>query len=79
MRTDAEIQKDVMDQLRWVPFLNPGEIGVAVKDGVVTLTGEVEWNYQSQAAVDAEWAAWSAPGVTSVENRLTIAVKEYTF
>jgi len=222
MRTDAEIQKDVMDQLKWEAFLNPAEIGVAVKDGVVTLsgqvdsynkkigaelavkkiagvkavaenihvgvspyylrsdteiatavasalkwhtavtedkikimvekgavtlTGEVDWNFQRQAAVDAvknlagitrvnnyitvkpgvttkdvqqkisaalhrhatldaenivvetagnkvilrgnvrslaerddaEWAAWSAPGVTSVENKLTVTVKEYSF
>ncbi|MDJ1506439.1 hypothetical protein [Xanthocytophaga agilis] len=33
-----QIQKDVMDQLRWNPLLNAAEIGVAVKNGIVTLS-----------------------------------------
>ncbi len=39
IRTDQEIQKDVMAELRWDAQIQPNEIGVAVKDGVVTLTG----------------------------------------
>jgi len=35
MKTDVQIQKDVMDELRWVPLLKSSEIGVAVKDGIV--------------------------------------------
>ena len=41
MKSDIEIQKDVMDQLMWEPILNAAEIGVSVKHGVVTLTGSV--------------------------------------
>lgn len=44
MKTDERLQKDVMEELRWEPSLHASEIGVAVKDGVVTLTGEVD-NY----------------------------------
>lgn len=39
MKTDIQIQKDVMEELEWEPYLNSSEIGVAVKNGVVTLSG----------------------------------------
>ncbi len=42
-RTDLEIQQDVLAELRFEPRVQPNEVGVAVKDGVVTLTGWVEW------------------------------------
>jgi osmotically-inducible protein OsmY len=42
MKTDSQIQKDVMDELKWQPFLNSSEVGVAVKDGIVTLSGIVD-------------------------------------
>ena len=42
MKTDAELQKDVTEQLKFEPRVNASEIGVAVKDGIVTLTGYVE-------------------------------------
>lgn len=42
MKTDIEIQKDVMEQLKWEPFLDASEIGVAVKNGIVTLSGIVD-------------------------------------
>jgi osmotically-inducible protein OsmY len=42
MKTDAELQKDVMDELKWEPTVAAAEIGVAVKDGVVTLSGHVD-------------------------------------
>lgn len=29
MKSDAQIQKDVMDQLKWEPWLNAAEIGVS--------------------------------------------------
>lgn len=53
MRTDAQLQRDVMDELRWDPAVGDAEIGVAVKDGVVTLAGEVESFARRFAAVKA--------------------------
>jgi hypothetical protein len=41
MRSDSDIKRDVEDGLRWTPDLDPTDIGVAVKNGVVTLTGFV--------------------------------------
>ncbi len=41
MKTDIQIQRDILDELEWEPYLNSSEIGVAVKDGVVTLSGKV--------------------------------------
>jgi osmotically-inducible protein OsmY len=42
MKSDIEIQKDVIEQLKWEPFLNSAQIGVAVKNGIVTLSGQVD-------------------------------------
>lgn len=42
MKTDAQIQTDVQNQLKWEPQLNAAEIGVAVKNGIVTLSGTVD-------------------------------------
>ena len=42
MKNDAQIQKDVMAQLNWEPIFNAEQIGVSVKDGIVTLTGIVD-------------------------------------
>ena len=41
MRTDQELHRDVVAELNWQPALRDEEIGVAVKGGVVTLSGEV--------------------------------------
>lgn len=53
MKTDIEIQKDVLDELKWVPFLSATEIGVAVKNGVVTLSGTVDSYLKKTGAEDA--------------------------
>ena len=41
MTTDSDIKRDVEAELRWDPDIDATDIGVAVKDGVVTLTGFV--------------------------------------
>src|SRR2546429_681710 len=120
MRTDMEIQKDVVAELRWEPSLRDDDIAVGVRDGVVTLAGiegvsnlitvrarptpsdvkqrirqalergaefdaerisvEIQGNkailrgtVRSYAEMrDAERAARNAPGVTEVQNKLTV-------
>lgn len=41
MKTDSQLQQDVMAELKWEPAVHAAQIGVEVKDGVVTLAGEV--------------------------------------
>ena len=53
MKTDAELQQDVMNELKWEPTIKAAEIGVAVKDGVVTLSGYVDSYVKKWAAEEA--------------------------
>jgi len=41
MKSDRDLQIDVLDELRWEPGVNATDIGATVKDGVVTLEGTV--------------------------------------
>ena len=42
VHTDEQIQQEVLRQLKFDARVQPNEIGVAVKDGVVTLSGYVD-------------------------------------
>lgn len=53
MKTDSQLQQDVMAELKWEPLLREAEIGVSVKDGVVTLTGSVDGYAKKEEAEDA--------------------------
>lgn len=68
-RTDEEIQKDVLNELKWDSRVQSTEIGVAVKDGVVTLTGWVDSSYKRSAA---EEAAHRVRGVLAVANDIEV-------
>jgi osmotically-inducible protein OsmY len=68
-RTDEQIQKDVLAELKWDARVQPNEIGVAVKDGVVTLTGWVD-SYTKKWA--AEEAALRVRGVKAVANDIEV-------
>jgi osmotically-inducible protein OsmY len=68
-RTDEEIQRDVLNELKFDPRVQPNEIGVAVKDGVVTLAGWVD-SYAKKWA--AEEAAHRVRGVRAVANDLEV-------
>jgi osmotically-inducible protein OsmY len=63
MKTDNQIQRDVMDELGWEPILESSRIGVAVHHGVVTLSGSLN-NYLKK--VTAEKAARRVKDVKGV-------------
>ncbi|HRH50633.1 MAG TPA: BON domain-containing protein [Panacibacter sp.] len=69
MKNNAELQKDVQDAIKWEPLLNAAEIGVTVKDGVVTLTGVVD-SYTKKT--EAEDAAKNVAGVKAVVEKLEV-------
>jgi osmotically-inducible protein OsmY len=50
MKTDADLKRDVQAELAWDPAVRSTQIGVAVKDGVVTLTGHLETYAEKYAA-----------------------------
>src|SRR5258708_27358382 len=68
-KTDEQIQRDVLDELKWDARVQPNEIGVAVKDGIVTLTGWVDSYTKKWAAEDA---AKRVRGVKAVANDIEV-------
>ena len=68
-RTDVRIQADVLAELKWDARVNPNEIGVVVKDGIVTLTGWVDSYIKKWSA---EEAALHVRGVKAVANDVEV-------
>jgi osmotically-inducible protein OsmY len=71
MNNDMLIQKDVMDEIKWQPALNASEIGVTVKNGIVTLSGQVDSFYKK---IVAENAAKRVVGVKAVAEDIQVGV-----
>ena len=70
MKPDAKVKEDVIRQLQWdAQVLDPDAIGVAVKDGAVTLTGHVTMYAQKLAAAHA---AERVRGVKTIANELMV-------
>jgi len=67
MKTDMVLKGEVLDELEWEPSINATRIGVAVKDGVVTLSGEVESYHEK---VEAERATLRVEGVRGVASEI---------
>ena len=69
MKTDKQLQQDVIAELGWEPSVNASQIGVEVKDGIVTLAGHVDsfaekWN--------AERAAQRVLGVKALATEMDV-------
>jgi len=69
IRTDEDIRAEVLEELKWDRRIQSNEIGVAVKDGVVILTGWVD-SYLKKVA--AEEASHRVPGVKAVANDIEV-------
>jgi osmotically-inducible protein OsmY len=63
MKTDTQLQSDIIAELSWEPSINSAEIGVEVKDGIVTLAGHVG-SYAEK--IDAERATMRVTGVKAL-------------
>ncbi len=69
MRSDQNLQQDVMAELKWDPSIREAEIGVIAKDGVVTLTGFCDTFAQKWAA---QRAAERVSGVLAIADGLKV-------
>lgn len=68
--TDKEIQENVMKELDWDPEVNSSEVGVAVEDGIVTLSGQVSSYWVKKAT---ERAAKRVKGVKGIAQEISVA------
>jgi osmotically-inducible protein OsmY len=69
MKTDTQLQRDVQAELSWEPSVRDAEIGVAAKDGVVTLSGYVDTFAEKYMA---EQAAERVSGVKAIADDLKV-------
>jgi len=74
MKTDIQLQQDVMAELKWEPAVHAAQIGVEAKNGIVTLAGEVssyteKWN--------AERAAQRVNGVKGLAVEMKVKLSEF--
>ena len=69
MKSDSQLQSDVLAELKWKPNVNAAHIGVTAKDHAVTLTGQVEHYTEKIAAQDAASGVY---GVQAVANDIVV-------
>jgi osmotically-inducible protein OsmY len=68
-RTDADIAREAANALNWNTYVPRDRIQVSVHRGWITLTGEVEWQYQRTSAEDA---VRHLLGVKGTVNQITL-------
>ena len=71
MKSSSQIQKDVYEELKWDPSITQADIGVSVKEGVVTISGSV-LKYAEKFAAEA--AAKRVGGVTAVVDEIKVKI-----
>ena len=88
-RSDADIARSAENALEWLIFFKKDEVKVMVEDGWITLSGEVDWEYQKQIAtgtvryligvkgVSDEIAIKSKRSVSTVKSDIEAALKRH--
>jgi len=66
---DADIARSAQNVLQWTTLVPPGRVKVKVENGWITLSGDVEWEFQKKAAVRA---VHHLAGVRGVSDMMTI-------
>ena len=69
MKTDIEIKRSILNEFGFEPAVNPADIGVIVKDGIVTLTGTVSEYSEKRAA---ERIAKNISGVRGIAEEIEL-------
>jgi osmotically-inducible protein OsmY len=69
-RTDTEIAEAAVSAFKWNTMVPPDKVHLTVRNGWITLTGTVDWQYQRNAA---ERAVRDLTGVKGVTNNITLA------
>jgi osmotically-inducible protein OsmY len=69
IKSDIELQHDVIEELKFEPSVNAAHVGVSVRDGIVTLTGHVPSYWEKYGA---EKAAKRVYGIRAVANELEV-------
>jgi osmotically-inducible protein OsmY len=68
-KDDNDIATEIVNAFRWHLEVPSDKVKARVEKGWVTLEGQVEWNFQSDAAEDA---VTNLSGVTGVSNNITV-------
>lgn len=71
MKTDEMIKQDILEELIYEPGVHEAEIGVSVKDGIVSLSGEI--NRYSEK-LKAEKAVKKVGGVKAIVNQIKVNI-----
>lgn len=69
MKSDSQLQRDVMDELKWDPKVDHSQIGVTAKGGVVTLSGFVPTYAEKMVA---EKATRRVKGVRAIAEEIEV-------
>lgn len=74
-RTDAQIAEAAANAIQWNTFIPSGKVKIKVEDSWVYLDGEVDWQYQKDAAKNAINPLY---GVRNVLNRISLKSRIHT-